>query len=78
MEGGQPTVSEGVPAGNGLVTSDAALAELAVEAFLLERVGGVRVEMGEGVALQLDGWVTTVTKIISSSTRVPCHVPDRK
>ena len=39
MEGGQPTVSDGVSAGNGSVTSDAALAQLAVEAFLLEGGG---------------------------------------
>merc|ERR1719228_2544096 len=55
MQGGQPTASVGATTSDGPVTSDAALAQLAAEAGLLEGEGGG--EMGEGVTLQLEGGV---------------------
>merc|ERR1711923_248768 len=56
MQGGQPTASVGgASTSDGPVTSDAALAQLAAEAGLLEGEGGA--EMGEGVTLQLEGGV---------------------
>jgi len=53
MQGGQPTASVGATTSDGPVTSDAALAQLAAEAGLLEGEGGA--ELGEGVTLQLEG-----------------------
>ena len=55
MQGGQPTASVGATTSDGPVTSDAALAQLAAEAGLLEGEGGA--ELGEGVTLQLEGGV---------------------
>ena len=55
MQGGQPTASVGATTSDGPVTSDAALAQLAAEAGLLEVEGGA--VMGEGVTLQLEGGV---------------------
>ena len=55
MQGGQPTASVGATTSDGPVTSDAALAQLAAEAGLLEGEGGA--ELGEGVTLQMEGGV---------------------
>lgn len=55
MQGGQPTASVGATTSDGPVTSDAALAQLAAEAGLLEGESGA--ELGEGVTLQLEGGV---------------------
>merc|ERR1712142_1338662 len=54
-QGGQPTASVGATTSDGPVTSDAALAQLAAEAGLLEGESGA--ELGEGVTLQLEGGV---------------------
>ena len=55
MQGGQPTASVGATTSDGPVTSNAALAQLAAEAGLLEGESGA--ELGEGVTLQLEGEV---------------------
>jgi len=55
MQGGQQTASVGANTSDGPVTSDAALAQLAAECGVLE--GENATEMGEGVALQLEGGV---------------------
>ena len=53
-QGEQPTASVGATASDGSVTTDAAVAQLAVEASLLEGEGEEEEELGEGMTLQLE------------------------